>query len=71
MTTEELREAAIKAYVEYGEAIKKAFNLKGDLLAAPLTDTLSSDDEEKIKEFIACVRVETAHLIEMIKRFSS
>jgi len=71
MTTEELRKVATKVYVEYGEAIKKTFNLKGDLLAAPLTDTLSSDDTEEIKKFIACVREETAHLIKMIKRFSS
>lgn len=71
MNTEELRQVATKVYVEYGEAVKKAFNLKGDPLAAPLTDTLSSDDTEEIKKFIACVREETAHLIKMIKRFSS
>jgi len=71
MTTEELREAATKAYFEFGKAVKKAFNLEGDLLAAPLFDTLNSDDEEKINEFITYCREETARLIEMIKRLSS
>jgi len=52
MKLEKLRDEAIKAFVEYGEAMKKAFNLQGDLIAAPLIDTLRSDDEEKIKEFV-------------------
>ncbi len=71
MTLEELREAATKAYVEYGEVIKKAFNLQGNLLAAPLIKTIETDDEEKIKSFIAEVKQETTRLEEMIKRFSS
>jgi len=71
MTTEELREAATKAYFEFGNAVKKAFNLEGDLLAAPLFDTLKSDDEEKINEFITYCREETARLIQMMKRLSS
>lgn len=71
MSLEELREAAIKAYVEYGEAIKEAFNLQGDLLAAPLINTLKSGDEEKIKKFIAEAKRQTAELKAMINRLSS
>ena len=71
MTTEELREAATKAYFEFGKAVKKAFNLEGDLLAAPLFDALRNDDEEKIKEFITYCREEMPRLIEMINRLSS
>lgn len=71
MTLEELIEAATKVYVEYGEAIKKAFNLEGNLLAGPLIKTLETADEEKIKSFIAEVKQETARLEEMIRRFSS
>ena len=71
MTTEELREAATKAYFEFGKAVKKAFNLEGNLLTAPLFDTLNSDDEEKIKEFITYCREEMPRLIEMINRLSS
>jgi len=71
MTLEELREAAIKAYVEYGEAMKEAFNLQGNLLAAPLINTLKSGDEEKIKEFIAEAKRQTAQFKTMINRLSS
>lgn len=71
MTLEELREAATKAYVEYGEVIKKAFNLEGNLLEAPLIKILDTTDEEKIKSFIAEAKQETTRLEEMIRRFSS
>ncbi len=49
MTLEKLRDEATKAFVEYGKEMKKVFNFQGDLLAAPLIDTLRIDDEEKIK----------------------
>lgn len=71
MTLEKLRDEAIKAFVEYGKEMKKAFNLKGDLLAAPLIDTLRIDDEEKIKEFIVEVKRQTAQFKAMINRLSS
>ena len=71
MSLEELREAATKAYVEYGEVIKKAFNLEGDLLAGPLIKTLETTDEEKMKSFIGEVKEKTRRLEEMCRRFSS
>lgn len=71
MTLEKLRDEAIKSFFEYGEAMKKAFNLEGDLLAAPLIDTLRIDDEEKIKEFIVEVKRQTAQFKAMINRLSS
>lgn len=71
MTLEKLRDEAIKAFVEYGEAMKKAFNLQGDLLAAPLIDTLSSDDEEKIKEFVFEAKRQTSQFKAIINRLSS
>jgi hypothetical protein len=71
MSLEELRNEAIKAYVEYGEAMKKAFNLQGNLLAAPLIETLKTGNEEIIKEFIADCKRQTAQFEAMIKRLSS
>ena len=71
MSSQELRDEAIKAYVEYGEAMKKAFGLQGDLFAAPLINTLKSGDEEIIKEFIADAKKQTARFNAMIKRLSS
>lgn len=52
MSLKELKDEAIKTFIKYGEAMKEAFNLQGDLLAAPLIDTLRSGNEETIKEFI-------------------
>jgi len=71
MSLEELRKEAIKAYVEYGEAMKEAFNLKGNLLAAPLINTLKSGEEKKIKEFIAEAKKQTAQFKAMLNRLSS
>ena len=69
MSLEELRDEAIKAYVEYGEAIKEVFHLQGDLLASPLINTLKTGDEEKIKEFIVEAKRQTAQFRAMIDRF--
>lgn len=71
MTLEKLRDEAIKSFVEYGKEMKKVFNFQGDLLAAPLIDTLRIDDEEKIKEFIVEVKRQTAQFKAMINRLSS
>jgi hypothetical protein len=72
MSSQELRDEAIKAFVEYGEAMKKAFNIQeGDLLAAPLINTIKSGDEETIKEFIADAKRQTARFKAMIDRLSS
>jgi hypothetical protein len=71
MSLQELRDEAIKAYVEYGQAIKEAFNLQGDLLAAPLIDTLKTGDEGKINEFILDAKRLTAQYKAMVKRVSS
>ncbi len=71
MSLEGLRDEAIKAFVEYGEAMKEAFNLQGELLAAPLINTLKSGHEEKIKGFIAEAKRQTAQFKAMINRLSS
>ena len=72
MSLQELRDEAIKAYVEYGEAVKEAFNFPaGNLLAAPLINTLKSGDEDTIKEFIAEAKRQTAQFKAMIDRLSS
>ena len=71
MSLEELRDEAVKSFFEYGEAMKEAFNLQGDLLDAPLINTLKSCDEEKIKEFIADAKEHTARFKAMINRLSS
>ena len=71
MSLQELRDEAIKAYVEYGEAMKEAFNLQGNLLAAPLINTLKNGNEETIKEFIAEAKRQTAQFKAMIDRLSS
>ena len=71
MSSEELREEAIESFVEYGEAMKEAFNLQGDLLTAPLIDTLRSGDEKTVKEFIDEAKRQTARFKAMINRLSS
>ena len=71
MSLEELREEAIKAFAEYGEAMKEAFNLQGELIDAPLTNTLKSGDEETIKDFIAEAKRQTAEFKAMINKLSS
>ena len=71
MSLQELRNEAIKSFVEYGEAMREAFNLQGDLLASPLINTLKSGDKEKIKEFLADVKKDTARFKAMINHLSS
>lgn len=71
MSLQELRDEAMKAYGEYGEALKELFNFpEGNLLAAPLVNTIKSGDEEIIKEFIADAKKQTAQLKAMIDRLS-
>ena len=71
MITEEWRKEATNAYFEFGKAVMKAFNIEGNFLTTHLFDTLNSDDEEKIKEFITYCREEMPRLVEMINRLSS
>ena len=71
MSLQELIDEAIKSFVEYGEAMKEAFNLQGDPLDSPLINTLKSGDEEKIKKFIADAKSQTARFKAMINRLSS
>jgi hypothetical protein len=71
MSLEELRNEAINVYVEYGETMKKAFNLQGDPLAAPLINTLKTGDEKIIKDFISDAKRQIAQFKATIKRLSS
>ena len=71
MSLEELSDEAIKAFVEYGKAMKEVFNFQGDPLDAPLINTLKTGDEEKIKEFIAEAKRQTAQFKAMINSLSS
>jgi hypothetical protein len=48
----EIKEEATKAWLEYGEAIKKAFNLSGFIEVEPLLRVLETEDEDNVKEFI-------------------
>jgi hypothetical protein len=56
MTKEELIKNATDIWCLYGQAINKAFELKGFLIESePLEYVLKSNSEEKIKKFIAYV----------------
>lgn len=64
MLSEELKKETIKVWLEYGEAIKKAFNLNGFIKAEPVIKILQTEDEKKIKRFIEYIKDETKEISE-------
>jgi len=58
---ENLRKEATKVWVEYGEAIVKAFKFApgSKIVAEPLLNAIRTTDEQRLREFIAWVRKET------------
>ena len=62
MLSEELKKETIKIWIEYSEAIKKAFNLNGFIEAEPVLNVLQTEDEEKVKKFIAYIKSKTKEI---------
>jgi len=61
MASAHLKREALKAWVEYGQAVVKAFNFpKGSVIAADgLQEMLANASDSRVREFIAWVRKET------------
>jgi len=69
MDIDELKEEAKRAWVAYGESIKKTFGFSGNIVAKPLLRAIEKDDEDTIKEFILEVKELTDRMDKMRKRF--
>ena len=67
MDKENLKQEALKAWYEYGEAIKETFGFPKDshIVAETLMKVISTDDEERIRRFILYVQEQTQNLRKM------
>jgi len=70
MDINELKEEAKRAWVAYGESIRKAFGFSGSIEAGPLLRAIEKDDEQTIEAFILEVKELTDRMERMRKRFS-
>ncbi|OHB54078.1 MAG: hypothetical protein A2173_08615 [Planctomycetes bacterium RBG_13_44_8b] len=62
MDIETLKKKAHKAWFEYGEAIKETFGFDGNIIADPLIKVITTDDEDRITQFIDYAKERTAEL---------
>ncbi len=59
MMTEDVKNAATQAWLDYGEAIKQVIRLKGFIEAKPLLHILQNEDEEIVKSFTQYIKNQT------------
>ena len=65
MISQQLKEATIRAWIDFGEAVKKAFGFKGFIEASPVIKILNAEDEEKVEQFLEYIKEQTKALEEM------